>query len=92
MSTKTRLRWRWLRPLEFDSEVAGETLAEHMGQVNHLEEKRARIAEQIEKIFFISIALSAGSEMFCRIKHRDAGLTKGSFAPSAGRISNGDRN
>jgi len=42
--------WKWLRALEFDHPIDRETFDEYVAQVGHLEEKRTRIAGQIERI------------------------------------------
>ena len=48
--TWTDRYWKWLRTLEFDSVIDRETFDEYLAHVGHLEEKRGRIANQIEQI------------------------------------------
>ena len=48
--TWTGRYWQWLRSLEFDSPIDRETFDEYLAHVGYLEEKRGRIAKQIEEI------------------------------------------
>lgn len=42
--------WKWLRALKFELPIARETFDEYIAGVEYLEERRTRIAEQIEQI------------------------------------------